>query len=41
MCSIGEGYNHIRLISFTTNGGAIFTVQSHVKHANAELQGHL
>ena len=41
MCSIGEGYNHICLIPLAANGGTIFAVQRHVKHADAELLGHV
>ena len=41
MRTIGKRYNPICLINFTTNRSSVFTVQRHVKYANAELLRHV
>jgi len=37
---IGKGYDHIGMVFFTPDRGAVLTVQRHVKNASTELLGH-
>ena len=41
MRTVDEGYNHICLIAFATDGRSVLTVQRYVKNANAELCSHI